>query len=317
MLVNEAKLLASQTSFHTSFMKELTAVEDPLRELAMEMPSTTKTESHNWIAGVPGLSEWKDQRKLSRLRAEAITITNRNWASGIQIDRDDILDDKLGIVNVNLAQLARKAALSYGDLVVEALLAGFSATSEFGKSYDGVAFFSASHKETPDVATQSNTGTAALDREAYISARAQMRGLVDEQGHSVGVLGNVLIVGPANEQLALELTAPFIFHATEDGAAAVPNVNASQITRIIVSDKLVGDYANYWFLADLRQAARPLILQIREPITTAALPADGSTGNFSGSELMFMSKKMLFGAQARHNVGYGPWQFIFGSTGAS
>jgi phage major head subunit gpT-like protein len=44
---------------------------------------------------------------------------------------------------------------------------------------------------------------------------------------------------------------------------------------------------------------------MRREVTFRALEGDSESG--------FLRKRFLYGADARYNVGYGPWQFAYGS----
>ena len=146
-------------------------------------PSDTAVEEHDWLGTVPGLSEWKDERKAQNLRAENIQIVNKDFESTIRINKNDIADDKLGLINPKIGRLGEKAGLHYGDLLVQALVAGFSASSAFGTAYDGKAYFAADHQDG-EGPVQSNTGSnVALSETAYFAARAQMWSLQDEYEH--------------------------------------------------------------------------------------------------------------------------------------
>ena len=306
-MINQAKLDASQISFTTKFNMSLQAVDDPARALAMELPSTAAIEHHDWLGMVPGLSEWLDERKLDNLRAENIIIVNKDFASGIRINKNDITDDRLGIVMPKIGMLAGKAGLHYGQLLVELLVAGFTIGDTYGSAYDGKAFFSATHQDGEDGPIQSNTGTGIpLAKAPYFAARAQMWSLQDEHSDPLGIVPDMLVVGPSNEQIALEITEADI--VSDGSGGGVTNV-ARRSAGVIISPRLIGADANKWFLASLKQEVKPLILQVREPITSAFVGEDGLPH--------FTRKQLYFGAQGRHNVGYGLWQHIYGNLGVA
>ena len=303
-LINQQKIADAQVNFQAQFEMALQAVDDPARGLAMEVSSSAASEQHNWLGAIPGFSEWKDQRKVSELRAENIVLVNKDYQNSIKIGRNDILDDRLGVVTPRINQLAGKAGLHYGDLAVQALIAGFSTASPFGTAYDGAAFFSTTHQDG-EGPVQSNTATTPLNNANYFAARAQMWSLQDEYGDPLGIVPDTLVVGPSQEETALQITQADMVPSAS-GNAGVTNV-AQRTANVIVSPRLIGAAANFWFLASMRDMVRPLILQIREPIFS----------DFeSGGELEFRSKTLLFGAQGRHVMGYGLWQYIFGSNQA-
>lgn len=302
-LVEQAKIDASQISFTTKFNSALMAVADPAREIAMELPSSTKTEDHDWLGTVPGFEELLDDVKLSNLRAENIRIVNKRWANGIRIDIDDILDDRLQIIGAKLSMLARKGAIHYGQLIIDALITGFVTTGVFGASYDGQAFFSATHQDGSGP-VQSNTNGTALTNANYFAARTLMWSLTDEVGDELGIVPDTLLVGPSLEETARQITGSELVPSAA-GTASQSNV-ARGTARVIISPRLIGAAASHWFLLSLNQEVKPIILQIREAINSMQTRLDDDNG--------FMRNELKFKATARHNVGYGLWQHAFGSN---
>jgi phage major head subunit gpT-like protein len=191
--------------------------------------------------------------------------------------------------------------LHYGKLLLEALVAGFVVSGDFGNAYDGKAFFSTTHQDGEDGPVQSNTGGAtALTKAAYFAARAQMWELKDSVGDYLGIVPDTLIVGPSNEEAAYEITEAQL---TPNAGAGVNNA-AQGTARTIIAPSLSGANANKWFLASLNAPVKPLILQVREGITS------------SFEDATFMNKKMKFGSEGRHNVGFALWQHVYGNLGA-
>ncbi len=308
-LLEQQKLDRAQTAFSTRFNGVLVGVDDPARAVAMTIPSTTDTEEHDWLNAAPSLTEWVDERKIGKRRLEQIRIKNKDFANGIRLKRNDIVNDRIGVIGVQIDDLAEKAGLHYGDLTVQALIAGFVLDGAFGNAYDGKAFFAVDHEDEAEGAQSNLSAGTALSQIAYDAARATMQGLFDIAGDPLSIRPNFLIVGPTNERLALEITQSSVIAGP--AGESITNVFRGTAS-VIISPRLVGADAGKWFLADLSRAVRPIILQIREAITTAMLPASGSPSDFSGSERLFMKKDLLFGAQGQHAVGFALWQFIHG-----
>lgn len=310
-LVEESKLAASKIAFQTRFNRVLVGMDDPIRRLAMDLPSTHPIEQYDFLGAVPGFSEWLDERKMSKRRVDQLTIANKDWANGVRLSRNDIRDDKIALLGIQIDELARKAALHYGIRTIEALIGGFTTTSEFGLAYDGQKFFDVDHQDGAGPAQSNYAGATAFSQAAYDAARATMWSLQDEEGDNLGIVPNFLFVGPTNERLALEVVQAGVIAGP--AGESVDNVFRGTAT-VVVSPRLTGAQAAHWFLADLSRAVRPIIVQIREPITTAMIPASGSADDFSGSDAMFSRRDMKFGAQGSHNSGFGLWQFIHGSN---
>lgn len=305
-IAERAKYANAEIGFHIAFFAALQEAqkEKALMALAKEVPSSTSVEEYHFMGDVPGFEEWKQDRAMGVMERKKISITNKPWSSGVSVHRDEIMDDKLGLANDNIAGLAQKAQRHRFDLMVKTLLNGFDGTAYpdlgDGLSYDGKFFFADNH------AFGDNKMTVALTEAALDAAQQQLGEITTDDGKDpLDLSGTHLIVGKKLEAMALRLTqAGMLINA--GGTAAGTNIYVGKFT-VIVSPRLRGTYDDYWFLADLSQAVKPVIFQDREPITVAA-QVDWS------SEDMFKRGQMNFGAQARYNIGYYAPQTIVGSA---
>lgn len=303
------KIANSTISFRTLFNGALDEIPpDPVERVAMEIPSTTEIEEHDWLGTVPGFEEWIGDRKLGSLRAEGFRLRNRDWANGLRVNRNTILDDKLGIVRPRIQMLALKARQHRPKLIVENLANGFDGADPKigdGLAYDGAFYFSASHQDG-DGPVQSNLGTDALAHASYGAARRQMSKHVDEYGDPLWIRPSHLLVGPD-----LEDTGRTILEREDvvEGGSTVRNIYRNT-AELLVSPRLVGPWASFWFLLDLTHPLSPMFVQVRQGIEFHALDE-------MSSEAAFMRKEYRYGADARYNVGYGLWQMAFGSKGGA
>lgn len=311
-IADRDKYASAQIGFHVAFMVALEAMgEDPLMILANEVPSDTAVEEHNWIGDLPGFEEWVDDRKLATLGAHKITIRNKDWANGVVVHRNEINDDKLGLVMPRINGLAQKASRHRGDLMVKSLLNGFDGTAystiSDGLAFDGSFFFATDHSSEGGPA-QTNKLTAALSESALESAEQTLNELTTYDGKDpLDMTGTHLIVGPKLRPVAEKLLRSSIL-VNSAGTAAGTNIIQGRYN-LVVSPRIRGDYDDYWFLGDLSKPVKPFIFQNREPITTIA-QVDWEC------EDMFKRGQMNFGAQARYNIGAFAWQTMVGSTGA-
>lgn len=67
-----------------------------------------------------------------------------------------------------------------------------------------------------------------------------------------------------------------------------------------------GGSGTAWYLLDVSQALKPILLQIRKDFVFTSL--DKNT-----DQNVFMNKEFLYGADARFNTGFGFWQMAWGS----
>jgi phage major head subunit gpT-like protein len=261
-----------------------------------------------FLGDVPMLEEHLDDLKLSRLRAEKITVRARDFSGGIRVHRNDIMDDRLGLVMPKITTLGDRARQHVSKTLVELLLNGFDGTAfpnvSDGLGYDGQFFFSAAHVDGAGP-TQDNVSTATLAAASYEAARVAMQSLLDEESQPLQINPDTLIVGPSNERTALEIVQAGLID--QGGASGIENVFRGT-ARVMVSQRLTGSFAAYWFLADLSAGVRPLIWMDREAPQFVAQ-------NRVDSESAFHRLQFLFKAMYRSGFAYGLWQHIHGSDG--
>lgn len=331
---NQSAYVNAQITFHAAFMQYLeTSADDPLNALAMEMPSNTAMEDHIFIGDIPGFKEWTTDREMGTLQAHGIQVKNRDWSSGIAIHRNQILDDKLGLVMPRIQGLAAKAKRHRGQLIAELLLNGFAGNASFGSDgdaagtagdgtcYDGSFMFSASHSLEGGPSQSNLLTTLALNDTNLEAAVSLMRGFRTYDGRDpLMVTPTTLVVGPANEWMAKRLLNQELrVRNTGDAgtiiAAADTNIHKGTL-ELIVSPRIMDytaaggtNYSKAWFLLALKEPVKPFIFQNREPISVA------SQVNWDSPD-MFKRGQMNFGAQARYNVANYDWRTVVGTLGA-
>jgi phage major head subunit gpT-like protein len=282
----------------TIFFKIYEETPAAYQDVVTVVPSTTQTENYGWLGSLPAMREWVDERVPRGLLSHDFTIVNKDWEVTVAVDRNVIEDDQYGQLKMRIQAMAEEARRHVDQLVFELLAAGFAQSC-----YDGKYFFAANHSEGQS-GSQSNKGNTALTAAAYGAARAAMMAFKDDQGKILGVVPDTLVVPPALEVPARQILNSDFY--PESGYEHVGNPWKGS-ARLIVSPYLAD--ANDWFLLCTARAVRPVILQMRRDVNFQALEGDSEAG--------FMRKRFLYGADARYNVGYGPWQFAYGSQVSS
>lgn len=277
--------------------------------LAMEVPSTTLTEDYSWFGTVPKMKEWLGERQLGGLSKGHYSLSNRDWEDSIEVDRNVIEDDRLGIVQPRIVQLAQEAQRFPFEHLTNVIIAGATAA---GLCYDGQQMFDTDHV-TPTATYQTNqsnylTGTlTALGTDAeilldYETARTAMANFKDEEGRPMGIMATHVMVPPSLEgRFRRLLNSDFYPVAGNAGAGAnVWKGSAELIVNPYLTD--VDD----WYLLALDQPVKPFIFQNRKAPTFTALdrPTDAE---------VFMKKRFMYGVDARFAAGYGFWQMAIQS----
>lgn len=298
-MINKTNLDTVFLGLSTAFHRAWETTPTQWDKLAMRVPSSTGREEYKWLSEFPRMREWVGDKTLRSLAAHDYTVRNRDFESTVEIDRNDIEDDSLGIYGPQ-AQMAGYSAKRFPDELIFDLLA-----SGFGqKCYDGKSFFASDHPVGGK--TASNKGTAALDtstlskaQASFGAARTALRKLVDEDGRPLGVMPGLLVVPPALDDTA---RAMMTVERLEDGKANIYRGAAE----VLMSPHLTSDTA--WFLLDVSRPVRPLLYQERKA-------PDFVQQTEMDSDSVFLRRKYRYGVECRGAAGYGLWQMAYGSTG--
>lgn len=298
MLVNASVLSAVFLNLRTDFNKAFQAAPSQWTKVAMKVPSGTSQNDYKWLSAFPKMRRWIGDKQIKNLAAFSYTIVNNDWEVTIEVDRNHIEDDTLGIYGPQ-AQMAGFSAAQLPDEIVFALLDGaFS-----NLCYDGKAFCADDHPVGTSVVD--NKGTAALQADtlahaaaSYGAARIALRKMKDDEGRPLDVDPNLLVVPPA-----LGDTAQILLTAERFGDDPNPYRGTAEV---VVSPRLTSDTA--WFLLDTRKPVKPLIYQERKaPVFVQQTGMDNDD--------VFNRRVFKYGAEARAAGGYGFWQLAYGSTG--
>lgn len=307
MLVNAASLGAINTGFHIITVQNLLAPDEMpmVRSIANIVTSTNTIEQYNWMVKLGRVREWIGERVLNRFKAYSYTVRNKKWEDSVEVEADDIADDKLGQYVPLIQNMATGANEHYPRLITALLEAGF-----VNEGYDGQPFFDENHPVSDgesglDTQLISNKGTLKLTPEGLQEAFDNLDNLRDDRGEPLGISYDTLYVSSSKRIATKELLErEFIVAA---GAIVGYNKVRNIVSRVIYLHYL-SDSAK-WFLADTSRPIKPLILQIRQrPVWQAVTNLNDGT--------VFNTDKFKFGIKMRHNAGYNLWQLAYGSTGA-
>lgn len=305
MIVNRETIANIFINLKTTFNKAFDAAPAVWQKIAMRVPSTGKLNTYAWLSNFPKMKKWIGDKALKALSAFSYTLTNDDFEATVEVDRNDIEDDTLGIYAPQ-AEMAGFSAKQFPDEgVIEVVNGAF-----VNKCYDGQYYCDTDHPvidpDTGAPASVSNKGSAALSAAtqaaaitSFGAARTAMKKFKNDEGQPLNITPNILLVPPALENVAFVLANN---DKLEDGK---PNPYKGTVE--VVSDaRLTSDTA--WFLLDTTKPVKPFIYQDRKsPLFVQATDPQ--------SDDVFMRKKFKFGAEARAAFGYGFWQLCYGSTG--
>ena len=300
MLVNKDNLTAVFITLMTTFNKAFDAAPSLWEKTTMRVPSGSSQSDYSWLSRFPKMRKWIGDKVIKKLEAFKYTIVNDDWEATVEVDRNDIEDDSIGIY----APQAQEAGWSAKQLPDE-IDADLKNNAFANNCYDGQYFYDTDHEVAG--ASVGNKGTAALSAAtqaaasgSYGAARQAVMEFTDDEGRPLGLIPDLLEVPPA-----LEATGKLLLE-NDKLADDTPNPYKGTAT-LLVNPRLTSSTA--WFLHVTSRPLKPFVFQERKaPVFVQQTTPD--------SDNVFMRKKFRFGAEARAAGGYGLWQMSYGSTGA-
>lgn len=304
LLVNKANLEAVFLNLKTTFNKAFDAAESQWQMTAMLVNSTSSQNNYNWLSRFPKMKKWLGDKVIKALEAFKYVIVNDDFEGTVEVDRNDVEDDELGIYGP-MAQEAGFSAKQWPDEIVSELKDNAFTT----ECYDGQFFYDTDHPVgdgAGGVVSVSNRNAIALSdatraaADASIgAARIAIMEFKDDEGRPLGLMGDTLEVPPALETIAIALSK------NDKLADDTPNPYKGTF-KVIVNPRLTSTTA--WMLHVTTRAIKPFIFQQRKaPVFVQQTDPEADD--------VFMRKKFKYGAEARGNGGYALWQLSFGSTG--
>lgn len=301
-VIDFANLDLANRGFRSLFFQALEFEESSVMAiinlLAMRVTSTRTQEEYNWSEAVPAMREWIDERPINRLGVQQFSLVNLDFANGIEVDRNDLMDDRLGLLSPRIQSLAVAASRHKLDLLRSLLNLAFTT----GLSYDAVSFYNDAHPRR-DGGTQDNdeSGSGVLDDGSFRTGSTKLETITDERGEFLQNNTTHLVIGPENRFVAAEVLL------SERLASGATNVTG------LVSDavpiKLNGLTSGHFHLFDLSKPIKPFVFQERTPVQFTDLSDPSETEHFH-------RKKLFWGADYRGNMGYALWQLAVGSDGS-
>jgi phage major head subunit gpT-like protein len=301
MLVNRATIAAVFVSLKTTFLNAFDAAPSQWEKTAMKVPSGSGQNDYAWLSLFPKMKKWIGDKVIKQLEAFKYTVVNDDWEATVEVDRNDMEDDNLGIYAPQ-AQMAGYSARQLPDEIV----ADLKNNAFVNKCYDGQYFYDTDHPVGEAKTSTSNKGTAALSaasvalaKASYGAARTAIMSCKDDTGRPLGLIPNVLEVPPALEEVGRMLLT---YDKLEDDK---PNPYKGT-AELLVNPRLTSTTA--WFLHCTSMPVKPYIYQERKaPVFVQQISEENDN--------VFMRKKYRFGAEARAAGGYAFWQMSYGSTG--
>jgi phage major head subunit gpT-like protein len=259
-----------------------------------------------------GMREWLGPRQIKNVSTKKLTVTEKGYEDTVGIRRRDIVSDTYGVYGPIISQLGLNAGKVWNDLAFAALVAN-------GNWLDGAAFFGTTRKYGD--ATISNYTTSALTGAGlsagtmtlgtYGTARVAMMSYQGHNGKGLGVVPNVLVVGPKLEyQARLICESPICVGSVATGessyvsGASAPNPYYKS-AEVIVAPDLVGTYDDYWFLLATQGMIKPVLVQKGEEPVLIRKDREEDDNVFDIDEYKYGTRAYGAAALALPHLAYG------------
>lgn len=292
MLVNGQTIAAVFKTLNVIFNQAFDGAPSQWQSTAMLVPSGASQNTYAWLSMFPRMRKWIGDKVIKELEAFGYTIINDDWEATIEVKRNDIEDDQVGIYGPQ-AQMAGYSAKQLPDEIISDL----KNQAFTSKCYDGKNFYDANHR----VGTEnvSNKSSEVLSEASYSAARIAIMNQKDDDGRSLGLVPDILEVPPALEAQGRVLLEADIL------SEGMPNPYKGT-AKLLVNQRLTSSTA--WFLHATSMPVKPFIYQERKkPVFVEQTDVN--------SDHVFLRGIYRYGAEARAAGGYGFWQMSFGSTG--
>lgn len=154
MIIDQNKLDNMYVGFNAIFNQALQDTKPWWERVAMLVRASTRIMDYKWLKNLPGIEQWVGDRQIQSLGAESYQIESLDYEGTVEVDRNDIDDDTMGLYNPLVAELGR-ASKKHPDKLIAALIAAGLTTA----IWDGSNFFATDHPApvpTDEAAVASN-----------------------------------------------------------------------------------------------------------------------------------------------------------------
>lgn len=249
MEITQGNLEAVFTGLKAVFSEAVQSADNEQINRLMEVvPSTSGSEEYPTATLLGDLEEVLDEVTITSIGTFVQSVPNRTFARIVQVKRDDIADDNIGVYRPGVRQLGRRAALYPLRLAAETLLAGF--TDEW---IDGTTLFATDHEWVGGRAWP-NRSDAALDATNFEAAVSAIEARTGPDGSPLGLEPDLLVCGLANKAAAETILE---VQYLEGGQS---NRNYKKCALLVLS-RFGSSQA--WMVMDT-DPVKPLVLQDRE-----------------------------------------------------
>lgn len=269
---------------------------------------------YGWLAQQLVARVWEGPRVIQNLGEHKHTIDNKSFEGTVELDRDHIEDDNLGIFSAAVLPQLGVAAGQLDDQIFEDLIrmnSGNGATA-----FDGKTLFADDHPNySPgtDPITGATIPTTFDNKDALAFNATNLKTVWNKMTNQRGENGRPMRIKPTHllhaPQLRFEVATVLTSMTYAQMVAGDPGTGATAqaygvatvenpMRGLVIPVEVPGlaDNGTFWALADFSKPIKPFVKQLRRPMQFVTLANPDSPE-------AFMRKKYLYGFEGR--IGYG------------
>lgn len=146
MIITPQILKNLMVGFSHAFKGGVAKAETQYTKITTTIPGTGKSTTYGWLGKWPKFREWVGDRVFKNLAAHAYTIVNKKYESSVEVERDEIEDDEIGVYMPMMEEMGQAASELPDELIFGLLGNGFTELC-----YDGQNFFDTDHPVNAEV----------------------------------------------------------------------------------------------------------------------------------------------------------------------
>ena len=282
-------------SARTGFLRSSKAITPLWSRIAQQVNLAGASEDLVDLGAPPMPKNSKNGLTVQGMSERLLRVAPVDWDITVGISHNAIQDDRTGTLE-SKARMARENFDKHvNKLVFEAINEGAS-VDRFGACYDGLSLFNANHvdKGAAYQTVQSNVNTSALSLTNFKSVYASSSLYLDDQGEQTGYVPNLLVVSPALEYDASQITV-------NNQAAGTRNRDINPYNGKVEHIVVPWIDSTAWFLVAGSESVKPLMVVMREEPNLQSTWFDPEKAD---------GGMYYFKFYARYNVQYGDWRAI-------
>lgn len=242
----------------TGFLRSVQNIPTQWQRIAMQVNLDAKSQDFVDLGAAPMPKRSKSGLTMQDFVERALTVAPVDWDITVHISFNAVQDDQTGQLYSRVSSAGDNFGKHINKIVFDALNDGANTTT-YGATYDGLSLFNANHvdKGAAYSTVQSNVNTLTLTpdnfRTVYVAASTR----VDDQGEQAGYVPDLLVVPPALEWDAAQITQNALLSGSANNDK---NPYAGKVS-YIVSPYLD---STAWYTIDTSVNIKPIILVMRQ-----------------------------------------------------